>query len=156
MRTKALAVATIALLGFGSVAHAASGDIVQVTLTVNVGSGASIGMGPGGMGGSLTTGGGPVMSDNQQVGTFMHTTQMATMQGMMGGQTLQQRIMSFEFSGFCTLFTMMAGGSTTTWAGGKGFVMGGTDACEGLSGSFTVGDPVGPNLYPFNFAFRLP
>jgi len=132
----------------------AAGPLI-ITLDVDVGAGASIGMGPGGMAGSLMTGGGPVLLNGQQFGTLMHSSMTATMQGMMGQmQTLQHRLMSFEIPGMGTVFAMMAGGNP--WTGGKGIIMGGTDGLQGVSGTFTVGNQVGPTGYQFTFTFVVP
>ncbi|MFN3477503.1 MAG: hypothetical protein ACK4Z6_08160 [Candidatus Methylomirabilales bacterium] len=127
MKRKAFVVAAIALFGWGLLAEALAQQTQMVTLIMDVGSGSSIGMG---MGGSLS-------------------------QGMMGQvQAFQHRVMSFEFPGIGTCFAMMAGGNP--WTGAKGIVMGGTDGCQGVSGTVEVGPPVGQNQYPFTFEFHLP
>lgn len=149
---KAFVVAAIALFGWGLLAEASAQQTQVVTLIMDVGSGSSIGMG---MGGSLSTGGGPIFMNGQQIGTGMHTTQTTMMQGMMGQvQAFQHRVMSFEFPGIGTCFAMMAGGNP--WTGAKGIVMGGTGGCQGVSGIVEVGPPVGQNQYPFTFEFQLP
>jgi hypothetical protein len=127
-----------------------------ITFVVDVGSGTSLnmGMGSGGMGGSIMTGGGPVVMGSQQFGSMMHSTMTSTMTGMMGGQTLQHRMMSFELPGLGIAFAMMAGGNP--WTGGKGIIMGGTDGLQGASGTFTVGAQVGATQYQFTCTIVLP
>lgn len=116
----------------------------QVTLVVDVSSSGSVMMGSG----TYTTGGGPITFNGQPIGTFMHTSQSMTMAGMMGQmESLQQRMLSFQFPGIGTVFAMMAGGSP--WSGATGIIMGGTDGAQGISGTLTVGDQVSPNHYPF-------
>lgn len=100
-------------------------------------------------------GGGPVyLREGTLFGAAMHSTMSSAMSGMMGQmQSLQHRLMTFEIPGMGTFFAMMTGGSP--WSGGKGIIIGGTDGLEGLTGTFTVGDQVGPNLYPFNILYRF-
>ena len=62
--------------------------------------------------------------------------------------------MSFQFPGVGTVFAMMAGGNP--WTGGEGIIMGGTEGAQGISGTFTLGDHVGPTRYHFNFTYFLP
>lgn len=128
----------------------------SVTLLVTVDPSASSNMmGPGGMTGSLATGGGPIAFQGQQIGMMMHSSQSATMQNMMNQtQSLQQRMMTFDFPGMGTMFALMTGGGP--WTGGKGMIMGGTDALDGMSGSISVGPAVGPNTYEFTFTYRMP
>lgn len=145
------AVVSVFALGLIGDVMAAEPTTSTAVLIVDVGTGASIGMGPGGMGGSIMTGGRPVMFDGQQFGTMMHSSMTATMQGMMGSQTLQHRLMSFELPGIGTFFGIMAGGSP--WTGGTGMIIGGGVGLRGMYGTFTVGDEVGPNLYPFTFSY---
>ncbi|HLC22000.1 MAG TPA: hypothetical protein VJM10_07830 [Candidatus Methylomirabilis sp.] len=156
MKWKGLVAALVVVFGWGLIGDAMAAGPFMITLDVDVGSGTSfnMGMGPGGMGGSVMTGGGPVMFDGQQFGLMMHSTMTSTMAGMMGGQTLQHRMMSFELPGIGTVFGMMAGGSP--WTGGKGIIMGGTEGPQGISGTFTVGDQVGPTRYPFTFTYSFP
>jgi hypothetical protein len=120
----ALVMFFVGFMALGAVAAAASPQ--TVTLIVDVGTGASIGMGPGGMAGSVMTGGGSVSSQGHPVGTMMHATQTAT----------------------------MSGGSP--WTGAKGMILGGTDDLEGMSGSVTVGAAVGPTSFPFTFTINRP
>jgi hypothetical protein len=126
----------------GSFVATASAD--PITLIVDVGSSASVGMG---MSGTLSTGGGLITLNNEAVGTLMHTTQSTTMPGMVGMQSFQQRMITMQFPGIGTVFMMMVGG--TPWTGATGIIMGGTDQVHGISGSVTVGTPVGANQYPF-------
>ncbi len=145
----------VAMFGWGLIGDAMAAGPFMITLDVDVGSGASVSMmGPGGMGGSVMTGGGPVMFDGQPFGTMMLSSMTATMAGMMGGQTLQHRMMSLELPGIGTVFAMMAGGNP--WMGGKGIIMGGTEGAQGISGTFTVGDQVGPTRYHFTFTYSFP
>ena len=156
MKRKGLVAALVVVFGWGLVGDAMAAGPFMITLDVDVGSGTSfnMGMGPGGMGGSVMTGGGPVMLDGQQFGLMMHSTMTSTMAGMMGGQTLQHRVMSLELPGIGTVFAMMAGGNP--WMGGKGIIMGGTDGVQDISGFFTVGDQVGPTRYLFTFTYSYP
>ena len=86
--------------------------------------------------------------NDQPVGTFMHMSQSMAMAGMMGQmESFQQRMISFQFPGFGTVFAMMAGGNP--WSGATGIIMGGTDGAHGISGTVTVGAPVSPDHYPF-------
>lgn len=141
----------VALLSI-SVNEARAVEPQSVTLLVTVGSGESLNMG---MTGSLATGGGPIAFQGQQIGMMMHGSQSATMQNMMNQtQSLQQRMMTFDFPGMGTMFAVMTGG--TPWTGGKGMIMGGTDALAGMSGSISVGPEVGPNTYEFTFTYRMP
>lgn len=122
--------AAIVLFGWGLLDEASAQQTQMVTLIMNVGSSSSIGMG---MGGSLSTGGGPIFMNGQQIGTGMHPTQTTIMQGMMGqGQAFQHRVMSFEFPGIGTCFAMMAGGNP--WTGAKGIVMGEPIGARGFLG----------------------
>jgi hypothetical protein len=124
---------------------ASSASAEQFTLMVDVGSTASVGMGSGGM---LSTGGGSITFNGQPMGTFMHTSQSVSMAGMMGSmETFQQRMITFQLPGIGTVFAMMTGGSP--WTGATGIIMGGTDVAHGISGTVTVGAPVGTNQYPF-------
>ena len=158
MKRLGLVAAVLAVFGFGLIGDvmAAGPTTSTAVLIVDVGSGASIGMGPGGMGGSIMTGGGPVYGYDgvTPFGVAMHNTMTATMQGMMGGQTIQQRMMSFELDGSATVFVMMAGGSP--WTGGQGIILGGTGWAQGISGTFTVGDQAGPTRYHFTFTYSFP
>jgi hypothetical protein len=155
MKRIGLVAAVVAVFGCGLMGDAfAEQGPFTIILDVDVGSSASIGMGPGGMMGSFSMGGGPVSWLGQPHGVFVHNTPTVTMQGMMGQPSFQHRVMSFQIPGTGTAFVMMAGGSP--WTGGKGIIMGGTDLLEGISGTVTVGDQVGPNLYPFTVVYRLP
>ncbi len=153
---RAFVAAVVAVFSLGLIGDVAAAGPFMITLDVDVGSGTSfnMGMGPGGMGGSVMTGGGPVMFDGQPFGTMMHSTMTSTMAGMMGSQTLQHRMMSLELPGVGTVFCMMAGGSP--WMGGKGIIMGGTEGAQGISGTVTVGDQVGPTRYHFTFTYSFP
>lgn len=144
----------VALLSI-SVDDARAVEPQSVTLLVTVDPSASINMG---MTGSLATGGGPIAFQGQQIGMMMHSSQSATMQNMMNQtQSLQQRMMTFEFPGMGTMFALMTGGAPgTPWTGGKGMIMGGTDALAGMSGSISVGSAIGPNTYEFTFTYRMP
>jgi len=155
MRMKGFVAAIVVVLSWGLVDNATPAGPFVITLDVDVGSGTSInmGMGPGGMGGSVTTGGGPVVVDGQQFGLMMHSSMTSTMAGMMG-QTLQQRMMSFDIPGMGTVFAMMAGGNP--WTGGQGIIMGGTGGAQGISGTLAVGDQVEPNHYRFTVTYNLP
>lgn len=155
-KTRALVAAVVIAFGWGLLGDAMAAPPQVITLVVDVGSGTSVnmGMGPGGMGGSIMTGGGPVFKGSQQLGTMMHSTMTSTMTGMMGGQTLQHRVMSFDIPGSGTLFAMMAGGNP--WTGGKGIIMGGTDGFQGVSGTCTVGAQVGATQYEFTCTFVVP
>ena len=155
-KTRVLVAAVMIAFGWALMSDAMAAPPQVITLVVDVGSGTSLnmGMGPGGMGGSIMTGGGPVLMDSQQFGTMMHSTMTSTMTGMMGGQTLQQRMMSFDIPGMGTVFAMMAGGNP--WTGGKGIIMGGTDGLQGVSGTFTVGAQVGATQYEFTCTFVVP
>ena len=155
MKRKGLVAALVVVFGWGLIGDArAAGPFID-TLTGDVGSGTTIdmGMGPGGMSGSVMTGGGPLDWYGQPWGVMMHSTMTSTMAGMMGGQTLQQRMMSFELPGG-TVFAMIAGGNP--WTGGKGIILGGTDGFQGVSGTFVVGDQIGPTQYHFTFTYSLP
>lgn len=155
IKTRVLVAAVMIAFGWALMSDAMAAGPFIITLDVDVGAGASIGMGPGGMGGSVMTGGGPVLMNGQQFGTLMHSSMTATMQGMMGQtQTLQHRLMSFEIPGMGTVFAMMAGGNP--WTGGKGIIMGGTDGLQGVSGTFTVGAQVGATQYEFTCTFVVP
>lgn len=156
MKRRALVTAVMAVLCWGLVGSAMAAPPQVITFVVDVGSGTSLnmGMGSGGMGGSIMTGGGPVFMGSQQFGSMMHSTMTSTMTGMMGGQTLQHRMMSFELPGLGTVFAMMAGGNP--WTGGKGIIMGGTDGLQGISGTFTVGGQLGPNQYQFTCTIVFP
>ena len=156
MKRKGLVAALAVVFGWGVATFAMAAPPQVITLVVDVGSGTSLnmGMGPGGMSGSIMTGGGPVLMDSQQFGTMMHSTMTSTMTGMMGGQTLQQRMMSFDIPGKGTVFAMIAGGNP--WTGGKGIIMGGTDGLQGASGTFTVGPQVGATQYEFTCTFVVP
>lgn len=126
-----------------------------ITLVVDVSAAGSIGMGPGGMGGGMMTGGGPMTYQGQPAGMAMHTSQSAAMPGMTGQvQTFQHRMLTFEFPGLGTAFAMLTGG--TPWTGAKGILIGGTDALEGVTGRVSVGPAVGPDTYPFTFEFTRP
>jgi hypothetical protein len=154
-KTTELVTAVIIAMGLAAMGNAVAAQPMLITLDVDVGSGASIGMGPGGMGGSIMTGGGPVLMNGQQSGTMMHSSMTATMQGMMGQtQTLQHRLMSFEVPGMGAIFAMVAGGNP--WTGGKGIIMGGTDGLQGASGTFTVGNQLGPTRYEFICTLVVP
>ena len=154
-RTTALVVAVATMISWGLIGNATAGNPQTMTFIVDVGSGASIGMGPGGMGGSIMTGGGPVILNNQQFGMMMHTSMTGTMQDMMGQpQTRMHHDMDFDIPGQGTVFAVMTGGNP--WTGGKGMIMGGTDTLKGISGTFTVGDQVGSNRFQFNCTFTLP
>ena len=156
MKRIGLVAAVVLVLGWGLIGDAMAAGPFMITLDVDVGSGTTInmGMGPGGMGGSVMTGGGPMDWGGQPWGMMMHSTMTSTMAGMMGGQTLQQRMMSFELPGTGTVFAMMAGGNP--WTGGKGIIMGGTEGAQGISGTFTVGDQIGPTQYHFIFTYSFP
>ena len=156
MRMKISIAAVMVVLSWGLVGDATAVGPLMITLDVDVGSGTSfnMGMGPGGMGGSVMTGGGRVVFDGQQFGLMMHNTMTSTMAGMMGGQTLQQRMMSFELPGIGTVFGMMAGGNP--WVGGQGIIMGGTGGAQGISGTYMVSDQIGPTRYHFTFTYSLP
>ncbi len=155
MKKIGLVAAVVLVFGWGLMgdAFAEQGPFTMI-LSVDVGSSASIGMGPSGMMGSFSMGGGPVSWLGQPLGVFTHITPTVNMQGMMGQPSFQHRVMSFQLPGTGTAFVMMAGGSP--WTGGKGIFMGGTDGLEGISGTVTVGDQVGPNLYEFIVVYRLP
>ena len=118
----------------------------QFTLVVDVSSTSSLGMSSGGM---LSTGGGPITFNNQAIGNFMHTSQTMTMQGMMGMESFQQRMITLQLPGIGMVFGMMAGGAP--WSGASGIIIGGTDGAHGVSGTVTVGAQVSPNHYPFLF-----
>lgn len=151
----ALLTAVAGMIIWGTIGNATAGNPQTMTFIVDVGAGASIGMGSGGMGGSVMTGGGPVIVNGQQFGMMMHTSMMATMQDMMGQmQSRQHHDMDFDIPGQGTAFAVMTGGNP--WTGGKGMIMGGTDNLKGISGTFTVGDQVGPNRYQFTCTFTLP
>jgi hypothetical protein len=121
-----------------------SASAEQFTLMVDVGTSGSTMMGSG----TLSTGGGPVMFNGQSVGTFMHTSQSMTMQGMMGQmESFQHRMVTFQLPDIGTIFAMMSGGNP--WTGAMGIIMGGTDAAQGISGTVTVGAQTSPNRYPF-------
>lgn len=146
----AAALLAAALLGFADPSAAET-----ITLVVDVSTVGSIGMGSGGMGGAMMTGGGPMAYQGQPIGMAMHTSQSATMPGMTGQmQTFQHRMMTFEFPGLGTAFAMLVGG--TPWAGAKGILIGGTDALEGIAGRVSVGPAVGADTYPFTFEFTRP
>lgn len=155
MRPRAALMAVVAMFMWVVAMDATAAGAFVIMLDVDVGSGASLSMGtgPGGMGGSVMTGGGPVVVDGQQFGLMMHSSMTSTMAGMMG-PTLQHRLMSFELPGIGTVFAMMAGGDP--WTGGKGIIMGGTDGAHGISGTFTVGNQVELNRYQFTFTYNLP
>ena len=158
IKTRVLVAAVMIAFGWALMSDAMAAPPQVITLVVDVGSGTSVnmGMGPGGMGGSIMTGGGPVYRYDgvTPFGVAMHNTMTATMQGMMGGQTIQQRMMSFELDGSATVFVMMAGGSP--WTGGQGIILGGTGWAQGISGTFTVGDQAGPTRYHFTFTYSFP
>jgi hypothetical protein len=154
---RALVTAVMMVLSSSLIHDAMAAGPFTATLDVDVGTGASIhmGMGPGGMSGSIMAGGGPVeLEDGEPFGTMMHSTVTSTMSGMMGGQTLQQRMMSFEIPGVGTVFAMLHGGNP--WTGGKGIILGGTDGLQGISGTFVVGDQIGSTKYPFTFTYSMP
>lgn len=155
IKTRVLVAAVMIAFGWALMSDAMAAPPQVITLVVDVGSGTSInmGMGPGGMGGSVTTGGGPVVVDGQQFGLMMHSSMTSTMAGMMG-QTLQHRLMSFELPGIGMVFAMMAGGNP--WTGGQGIIMGGTGGAQGISGTFTVGAQVGATQYEFTCTFVVP
>ena len=156
MRARALVAAVMIAFGWALMSDAMAAPPQVITFVVDVGSGTSLnmGMGPGGMSGSIMTGGGPVYMGSQQFGTMMHSTMTSTMTGMMGGQTLQHRVMSFDIPGMGTVFAMMAGGNP--WTGGKGIIMGGTDGLQGASGTCAVGAQVGGTQYEFTCTIVLP
>ena len=156
MRARALVAAVMFAFGWALLGNAMAAPPQVMTFVVDVGSGTSLnmGMGPGGMSGSIMTGGGPIYMGGQQFGTMMHSTMTSTMTGMMGGQTLQHRVMSHDIPGMGTIFTMMAGGNP--WTGGKGIIMGGTDGLQGVSGTCTVGAQVGGTQYEFICTIVLP
>ena len=156
MRARALVAAVMIAFGWGLLGNAMAAPPQVITLVVDVGSGTSVnmGMGPGGMGGSIMTGGGPVFMGSKQFGSMMHSTMTSTMTSMMGGQALQHRTMSFDIPGMGTLFAMMAGGNP--WTGGKGIIMGGTDGLQGVSGTCTVGAQVGGTQYELTCTVVLP
>jgi peptidoglycan hydrolase-like protein with peptidoglycan-binding domain len=74
---------------------------------------------------------------------------METMQGMMGMESFQQRMITLQLPGIGMVFGMMAGGAP--WSGASGIIIGGTDGAHGVSGTVTVGAQVSPNRYPFVF-----
>jgi len=156
MKRNVFVAVLVAAFGWASMGDATAAGPFMVTADIDVGSGATINMmGSGGMGGSFMTGGGPMMDlDDHQFGVMMYSTMSATMPGMMGGQTLQQRMMSFQIPGGGTVLGMMAGGSP--WMGGEGIIMGGTGGAQGMSGTFTEGNQVGPTRYRFTFRYLLP
>jgi hypothetical protein len=158
MMSRLLVGAVTAAVGWGLVGSALAAGPFILTVDVDVGPGSSIAMpmGPGGMSGTFMTGGGPIVSDGQQFGTLMHSTATATMQSMMGQQTLQHRMLTFDLPGLGTVFAMMAGGGPGgSWSEGKGIIMGGTDGVHAISGSFTVGEQVGPTAYRFTLTYSF-
>jgi hypothetical protein len=120
-----------------------SASAEQFTLMVDVSSLGTTMMGSA----AVSMGGGPMTFNGQPVGTFMHTSQSMTMPGMMGMESFQQRMITFQLPDIGTIFAMIAGGNP--WTGATGIIMGGTDAARGVSGTVTVGNQASPNHYPF-------
>jgi len=160
MKRKAVVAAVIALFGWGLINEATAAAPITAVLIVDVGSGTELPfpMGPGGMGGSIMTGNGPVFGQDgvTPFGVAMHSTVTSTTQGMIGQmESLHHRVMSFELPGSATLFIMMTGGNP--WKGAEGIIMGGTGWAQGISGIFTVGDEqgVGTHRFPFTFTYHF-
>jgi hypothetical protein len=159
MKVRTLVAAVMMVLSSSLIEDAMAAGPFTATLDVDVGTGnTSVYMGgPGGMSGSMTTGGGPVeLEDGQPFATMMYSMMTSRMSSMMGGQMLQQRMISFEIPGSGTVFAMLEGGNP--WTGAKGILLGGTDGVQGISGTFVVGDQIGSgsNKYPFTFTYSMP